>query len=77
MHRWVFDLMAARLAGRPRYFPAQRDALQRCADTIPLERLERFARTLPERRRTEQHPLAARLVIESLLLDYRRLFPAA
>ncbi len=77
MHRWIFDLMAARLADRPRYFPAQRDALQRCAGAIPLERLERFARALPERRRTEQHPLAARVVIESLLLDYRQLFPAA
>jgi DNA polymerase-3 subunit delta' len=69
--------MAARLAGRSRYFPAQSDALQRCANTIPLDRLERFARALPQRRRTEQHPLAARLVIESLLLDYRQLFPAA
>lgn len=77
MHRWVFDLMAARLAGRPRYFPAQRDVLQRCANTIPLDRLERFARALPQRRRSEQHPLAARLVIESLLLDYRQLFPSA
>jgi DNA polymerase-3 subunit delta' len=77
MHRWVFDLMAARLAGQPRYFPGQGDALQRCALAIPLDRLERFARALPERRRTEQHPLAARLVIESLLLEYRQLFPAA
>lgn len=51
--------------------------LLRCAGAIPLERLERFARALPERRRTEQHPLAARVVIESLLLDYRQLFPAA
>ncbi len=33
MHRWIFDLMAARLAGRPRYFP--RSAMPCCAARAP------------------------------------------
>jgi DNA polymerase-3 subunit delta' len=76
VQRWVYDVLALRMNGRSRYFPALAKAAGACAEQADLQALNAFVRTLHERRRTEHHPLAIRLVLESLFLEYRQLFPA-
>ena len=74
LQRWLFDLISLKMAGRPRYFPAHADAAAACAAKVePLE-LQAMLRAVQERRRHEHHPLAARLVLESVFLEYRRMF---
>lgn len=74
LQRWLFDLISLKMAGRPRYFPAHADAAAACAAKVePLE-LQSMLRAVQERRRHEHHPLAARLVLESVFLEYRRMF---
>jgi len=75
LQRWTFDLLALRLGtGVVRYFPKEQAALQRCAGATDAHRLQGFAARLVNHRRSENHPLAARLVMESVFLDYRQLF---
>lgn len=74
LQRWLYDLLAQRTAGAPRYFPAQQNALARCAALYEPHAFARFQKSLARQRAVEQHPLNPRLVIESLFLGYRELF---
>ncbi|GAA7766463.1 MAG: DNA polymerase III subunit delta' [Burkholderiaceae bacterium] len=75
LQRWTYDLLALCLGtGAARYFPKEQTALARCASATDAHRLQAFAARLVGHRRNENHPLAARLVMESVLLDYRQLF---
>ncbi|HBO77839.1 MAG TPA: DNA polymerase III subunit delta', partial [Cupriavidus sp.] len=75
LQRWTYDLLALCLGtGAVRYFPKEQTALTRCASATDAHRLQAFAARLVGHRRNENHPLAARLVMESVLLDYRQLF---
>ena len=77
LQRWLYDLLAQKTAGRPRYFPGASKALERCAAQIDTERFARFQRTVTRQRAVENHPLNARLVFEELFLGYRDVFTAA
>ncbi|AOY99712.1 DNA polymerase III subunit delta' [Cupriavidus sp. USMAHM13] len=75
VQRWTYDLLNLRLAqGVPRYFPKEVAALARCAAATDAHRLQGFLGHLAAHRRSENHPLAARLVMEAVFLDYRQLF---
>ncbi|MFJ1252579.1 DNA polymerase III subunit delta' [Cupriavidus sp. CuC1] len=76
LQRWTYDLLSARLAATPgpRYFPREQAALARCAQATDAHRLQAFSTRLVGHRRSENHPLAARLVMESVFLEYRQLF---
>ena len=74
LQRWLFDLISLKMAGRPRYFPAQAQAAAACAAKVEPLALHAMLHAVQERRRHEHHPLAARLVLESVFLDYRRMF---
>ncbi|MBY4729292.1 DNA polymerase III subunit delta' [Cupriavidus pauculus] len=75
LQRWTYDLLALCLGtGVARYFPKEHAALERCARATDAHRLQAFAGRLVNHRRSENHPLAARLVMESVFLDYRQLF---
>lgn len=75
LQRWNYDLLALSLGmGGARYFPKEQAALGRCAGATDAHRLQAFAARLVNHRRSENHPLAARLVMESVFLDYRQLF---
>ncbi len=76
LQRWTYDLLALCLGGEggARYFPGEMAALRRCAGATDAHRLQAFAARLVQHRRHEQHPLAARLVMEAVLMDYRHLF---
>ncbi|PXW27453.1 DNA polymerase III subunit delta' [Paraburkholderia caballeronis] len=74
LQRWLYDLLAERTAGRPRYFPQAGAALARCAGALDPAALARYTKTITRQRAVENHPLNARLVFEELFLGYRELF---
>ncbi|CAG9259213.1 DNA polymerase III subunit delta' [Paraburkholderia unamae] len=74
LQRWVYDLLAERTAGRPRYFPQAGAGLARCAAKLDAAALARYMKTVTRQRAVENHPLNARLVFEELFLGYRELF---
>ncbi|MGI4813687.1 MAG: DNA polymerase III subunit delta' [Janthinobacterium lividum] len=75
LQRWVYDLVARRLGGAAsHYYPEQASAIARCAQGLEPVALLRFARAVAAQRASETHPLNARLVFESLFIDYRGLF---
>ncbi|ABC38529.1 DNA polymerase III subunit delta' [Burkholderia thailandensis] len=77
LQRWLYDLLAERAAGAPRYFPAQRAALARCAAAVDANAFARLLKTVTRQRAVENHPLSARLVFEELFLGYRELFASS
>ncbi|HEY1608947.1 MAG TPA: DNA polymerase III subunit delta' [Paraburkholderia sp.] len=74
LQRWLYDLLAERTAGRPRYFPQAGAALSHCAAVLDAAALARYMKTVTRQRAVENHPLNARLVFEELFLGYRDLF---
>ncbi|MGF6771433.1 DNA polymerase-3 subunit delta' [Paraburkholderia sp. GAS199] len=74
LQRWMYDLLAQRTAGAPRYFPQASAALVRCASQADASAFARFMRTVTRQRAVENHPLNARLVFEELFIGYRELF---
>ncbi|WER47595.1 DNA polymerase III subunit delta' [Cupriavidus sp. WKF15] len=78
LQRWTYDLLKCRLDASgdatPRYFPKERAVLARCAGASSAHRLQAFAARINAHRRSENHPLAPRLVMESVFLEYRQLF---
>jgi DNA polymerase III subunit delta' len=74
LQRWLYDLLAQRTAGAPRYFPQAAVALDRCAAQTDATAFARFIKTVTRQRAVENHPLNARLVFEELFIGYRDLF---
>jgi DNA polymerase-3 subunit delta' len=74
LQRWLYDLLAQRMAGAPRYFPSHAKALARCAAALDANAFARYMKTVTRQRAVENHPLNARLVFEELFLGYRELF---
>ncbi len=71
--RWLYDLLALKLAGRVRYYPHHRKSLETLAARLSADSLQQALRDAGSRRAVSEHPLAARLFIEDMLLDYARL----
>ncbi|NEX59704.1 DNA polymerase III subunit delta' [Noviherbaspirillum galbum] len=76
LQRWVHDVISLKLSGRIRYYPRYRQQLAALADKVDTAGLLRMQKSLNDRRAVAEHPLAPRLVIEDMLLDYARIFPA-
>jgi DNA polymerase-3 subunit delta' len=76
LQRWLYDLLAQRTAGRPRYFPGAANALARCAQSADPAGLARYTKTVTRQRAVENHPLNARLVFEELFIGYRGIYAA-
>lgn len=70
MQQWVADCVAAKLAGSIRYHPAQSQVIERLAATAPIDHLMALMQRLNAIRRSIDHPLNTRLVLESLLMAY-------
>ncbi len=71
LQRWSWDLVACREAGAVRYHPRQRAGIARLARRATADGLWRWARALERAQASREHPLNARLALESLLLQYR------
>jgi DNA polymerase-3 subunit delta' len=77
LQKWLFDLACVYLARQGYYFPAQQPRLQELAGHVSLPQLLAFQHRLAQERRVVNHPLGTRLLIETWLLGYVRLFAAA
>ncbi|HVE90208.1 MAG TPA: DNA polymerase III subunit delta' [Burkholderiaceae bacterium] len=70
LQRWGWDLLAERLAGRVRYYPQHQRQIATLARAIEPGRVVDWAAALAQTQAVSDHPLNARLVIESALLGY-------
>ncbi len=70
LQRWGWDLLAERLAGRVRYYPQHQRQFAALARAIEPSRVVDWATALAQTQAVSDHPLNARLVIESALLGY-------
>lgn len=77
LSRWVFDLLAAKAEGEPRFFPSERESLRRLAGRFPEAELWGLQQELIEAGRWLRHPLNSQLLLESWLLRYSQMQEAA
>lgn len=77
MQRWVSDLAALALGGRPRFFPGQAELLGRLAGRAGIAAASSCYNEFARIRRVAQHPLNMRLMLEDMLLRYARVVSGA
>ena len=70
LQRWGWDLLAERLAGRVRYYPQHQRQFAALARTVEPSQVVEWGAALAQMQAASDHPLNARLVIESALLGY-------
>ena len=70
LQRWGWDLLAERLAGRVRYYPQYQRQFATLSRAIEPSRVVDWAAALVQTQAISDHPLNARLVVESALLGY-------
>ncbi|TSA48391.1 MAG: DNA polymerase III subunit delta' [Nitrosomonadales bacterium] len=76
LQKWGYDLLAAKLSRQVRYHVRLAASMQALAKSVDLAKLLGFQRALGEARGYAQHPLNAELQLESLLIQYIRMFPS-
>ncbi|HTD04478.1 DNA polymerase III subunit delta' [Undibacterium sp.] len=74
MQRWLYDLFSCKQTGRIRYYPRYQKELTALAGRAGSTELMQVIRNTNERQAIASHPLAAKLFIEDMLLDYSALF---
>jgi DNA polymerase-3 subunit delta' len=68
--RWLYDMMALKMAGSVRYYPRYQGELSALAGKVPTANLLRAIKHANERRAVAEHPLSPKLFVEDMLLDY-------
>lgn len=68
--RWLYDLLASKLAGSVRYYPRYQKELAALAGNVHTANLLRAIKSANERRAVADHPLSPKLFVEDMLLDY-------
>ena len=68
--RWGWDLLAERTAGRVRYYPRRKRTIAAVARGCEAGPLLDWLAQLGNLQATAEHPLNARLVVESALIAY-------
>ncbi|HEY8609522.1 MAG TPA: DNA polymerase III subunit delta' [Noviherbaspirillum sp.] len=74
LQRWLYDMFSFKLSGRIRYYPRYRKELAALSERADVAGLLRALKAVQERRAVADHPLAAKLFIEDMLLEYSSLF---
>ena len=74
MQRWVSDLQTVTQQAQPRYYPNHATTLSKLAQQARPLKLFKFWKSLIQMRRNENHPLAIRIQLESLLSQYQQVF---
>ncbi len=72
LQKWLYDLVAYRLARRVFYHPARREVIAKLAEGARIGALIACYNEMLSLRRVADHPLNTRLFIEDMLLRYRR-----
>jgi len=74
MQRWLYDIFSCKQAGRIRYYPRYQKELAALAGRAGSAELLQVIKNTNERQAIASHPLAAKLFLEDMLLDYSALF---
>ncbi len=74
LQKWIYDIAAMRLSGQVRYHAMHATALQVLADKVKLSSLFQLQKKAEALRKLALHPLNHELQMESLLLEYTRIF---
>lgn len=74
LQKWLYDILAMRMAQQVRYHLAHVSTLQQLAERVNLSALFQLQKKVDENRQLATHPLNQELQIESLLIEYRKLF---
>lgn len=74
LQKWMYDMVAVHLGGPIRYHLELATSLQRLAATVNLSRLFELQKKSNELRKLASHPLNHEIQMESLLLEYTRMF---
>jgi DNA polymerase-3 subunit delta' len=74
LQKWLYDLAAMQMTKQVRYHLAHTKALQLLADKVNLSVLFQLQKKVEAIRQLALHPLNHELQMESLLLDYTKLF---
>lgn len=74
LQKWIYDIVAMRLGQQLRYHVLHANALQALAEKVNLARAFELQRKTDELRKLALHPLNHELQVESLLLEYTRIF---
>jgi DNA polymerase III subunit delta' len=62
--------------GTARYYPKHVNTLKTLSQSAQTTKLLQFWKSLIQARRSENHPLAARIQLEALLSQYQQVFEA-
>lgn len=74
IQKWVYDIVTVKLGQQARYHLQHIRALQALADKVNLSRLFEFQRKTNDLRKLAAHPLNHELQMESLLVEYTKIF---
>lgn len=74
LQKWVFDLLACKLAQHWHYHASHSNALQALCKGVNLAALLSFLHQLIDAKKTASHPLNNELQLENILLQYTQLF---
>jgi DNA polymerase-3 subunit delta' len=74
LQKWIYDIVAMRLSRQVRYHAMHATALQVLADKVNLSSLFQLQKKVEALRKLALHPLNHELQMESLLLEYTRIF---
>ncbi|MDP3621133.1 MAG: DNA polymerase III subunit delta' [Polynucleobacter sp.] len=74
MQRWLADVQGSSQAATVRFYPKHAKTIHTLGQQIRLEKLLRLSKLVTQARRHENHPLATRIQLESLLMQYQQLF---
>ncbi len=74
MQRWLADLQGSAQANVVRFYPKHAESIEALAKQVRIEKLLRLWKGVTQARRHENHPLATRIQLESLLMQYQQIF---
>jgi DNA polymerase-3 subunit delta' len=74
LQRWLYDVFSCKFSGTIRYYPRYREQLLSISEKVDVGRLNSAIQAFAQRRAIADHPLAPKLFIEDMLLDYARIF---
>jgi DNA polymerase-3 subunit delta' len=74
MQRWLADLQGSAQANAVRFYPKHAESIEALAKQVRIDKLLRLWKGVTQARRHENHPLATRIQLESLLMQYQQIF---
>ena len=70
LQRWLYDIFSLKFTGIVRYYPRYKKELAALADQADSTVLLRMLKNVSARKSIADHPLAPRLFVEDMLLEY-------